>query len=77
MEILDAVIKAMKVYWNKEKEFESLQTSQGDRKYTKKYFDGVEKTFLTAKDVKDTKKYTKPSDTVTTKLASKEKIQNG
>lgn len=57
MDLNEAVLKAIKTYWNNERDYNALQTNQGDRKYTKKYFNSVANETLPAKDVKKGEKY--------------------
>jgi len=42
----EAVRKSMRVYWNETNDFDQLGTSQGGRKYNKKYFDSIEEEML-------------------------------
>lgn len=51
----DMVVKSMRLYWNKTKNFDSM-TSTGKNKYNKGYFDSIEKDMLPAGQ-----KYTKPT----------------
>lgn len=59
----EAVRKAMRAYWHNNDQFSALSTSGGDRKYSKKYFDGIESEFLPKKDssAKEVKKESKGS----------------
>lgn len=47
--INDAIVKSMRLYWLKTDEYDAM-TSNKDRKYTKKYFDGMEKDSLNTQD---------------------------
>jgi hypothetical protein len=49
MNISDAIIKMMRIYWENVDDYDSMETSQG-RKYNKKYFDSVEAEFLNKED---------------------------
>ncbi len=50
MQLSEAFIKAIRMYWEESEEFDELKTSKGERKYPKKYFDSLEEEFLPKKD---------------------------
>lgn len=51
-----ALQKALKAYWNNTDEFDALNTSKGNRKYSKKYFDAFEKEQFGEKTKEEKKK---------------------
>lgn len=50
----EAIIKSIKSYWQSNDDFDQMQTSK-NRKFNKKYFDGVESEFLNKEDNSDKK----------------------